>query len=406
MVTITGNHSKTITSQIDNNSKELQMKTYFLIATVLLFSVSSAFAQDKGILKVFSEEPVVVYVDEVQYPAYDAINLAPGTHYVKALNKEGARVYSNIVSVTAGEVTSVLIDASGGAAQPAAGVPQQNAAQGTPKTTGGTGTLNIFSEFTGITVYIDDNKQGDDVKTVNSIPAGNHYLKIMKDGVSIFGELIAIYPGQTTTVLVKNEGQVAERIMESKTQERQEYQAKKIDVIYASNSVSTTQGASTLFPGYYGYYGYSSSVTNTSQVSDFKIIQGGVKEIGDIGLAELAENQDILNAYARINTSVQKQVGIGVSMFLGGLLIGGPILVDMLVDKPFLHPVGTTAPNWEIGVATGAIVVGTIGYAITMNADKKYPKHYYSVDLAAKDAQAFNSKLKEKLGLPESYGVK
>jgi hypothetical protein len=268
------------------------------------------------------------------------------------------------------------------------------------------GTLNIFSEFTGITVYIDDNKQGDDVKTVNSIPAGNHYLKIMKDGVSIFGELITINPGQTTSVLVKNEGQVAEKIMESKTQERQEYQAKKVDVIYSPNSVSTTQGASTLFPGFYGYYGYSSSVTNTSQVSDFKIIQGGVKEIGDIGLAELAENQEILNTYARINTSVRRQTSVGLGMFLGALLIGGPVLVDILVDKPFLHPVGTSAPNWEIGVATGGILAGTIGYAIVMGADKKYPKHYYSVDMAAKDAQAFNRKLKEKLGLPESYGVK
>jgi hypothetical protein len=255
-------------------------------------------------------------------------------------------------------------------------------------------------------VYIDDNKLGDDVKTVNSIPAGNHYLKIMKDGVSIFGELITINPGQTTSVLVKNEGRVAEKIMESKTQERQEYQAKKIDVIYSPNSVSTTQGASTLFPGFYGYYGYSSSVTNTLQVSDFKIIQGGVKEIGDIGLAQLAENQEILNIYARINTSVRRQTSVGLGMFLGAILIGGPVLVDIHVDKPFLHPDGTSARNWEIGVATGGILVGTIGYAVVMGADKKYPKLYYSVDLAAKDAQAFNLNLKEKLGLPESYGVK
>lgn len=382
------------------------MKTLVSLFALMFISASVAMAQNSGTLKIFSEEPVVIYVDEVQYPTYDAISLAPGTHYVKALDKEGARIYSNIVTITGGEVTSVLIDSSGGAAQPAAVTSGQTAGQVTQPSPKGAGTLNIFSEFTGITVYIDDNKQGDDVKTVNSIPAGNHYLKIMKDGVSIFGELITINPGQTTTVLVKNEGQVAEKIMESKTQERQEYQAKKIDVIYATNSVSTTQGASTLFPGFYGYYGYSSSVTNTSQVSDFKIIQGGVKEIGDIGLAQAVENQDILNTYARINTSVQRQVGIGVSMFLGGLLIGGPILADMLVEKPFLHPAGTTAPNWEIGVATGAIVVGAIGYAITMNADKKYPKHYYAVDQAAKDAQAFNRKLKETLGLPESYDVK
>jgi len=255
-------------------------------------------------------------------------------------------------------------------------------------------------------VYIDDIKQGDDVKGVNGIPAGNHYLKVIKDGVGIFGELVTINPGQTTTVLIKNDGQVAERIMESKSKEREEYQSKKIDVIFTSNSVSTTQGASTLFPGFYGYYGYSSSVTNTSQISDFKIIQGGVKEIGDMGLANLVGNQNIINANARITKSVTRQLNVGLGMFLGGLLIGGPVLVDILVDKPFLHPDGTTAPDWEIGVATAGIMSCTIGYALVMGSDKKYPRHYYRVDDAAKDAQEYNRKLKEKLGLPEGYDVK
>jgi len=382
------------------------MKTQVLISIFLLVGISSAFAQNTGTLKVFSEEPVVVYVDETQYPTYDAITLAAGTHYLKALNKDGAKVYSNIVTINAGEVTSVLVNSAGTGAQPAAATGNQQAAKDASTSQKGTGTLNIFSEFSGTTVYIDDIKQGEDLKIVNSVPAGNHYLKVMKDGVGIFGELITINPGQTTTVLIKNDGQVAEKIMESKTKEREEYQAKKVDVIYASNAVSTTTGSNTLFPGFYGYYGYSSSVTSTSQVSDFKIIQGGVREIGDIGLANLADNQDILNEYARINTSVMKQTNIGAGIFLGSLLIGVPVIVDMLVKKPFLHPDGTTAPNWEIGVATGAIVTGTISYAMVMTADKKYPRHYYGVDQAAKDAQAYNRKLKEKLGLPDSYDVK
>jgi len=382
------------------------MKNHLLISIFLLIGLSSVYAQNTGTLKIFSEDPIVVYVDETQYPTYDAIPLAAGTHYVRALNKEGARVYSNIVSITAGEVTTILVDAEGAGNRPADATGVKPATQGAPASTGGTGTLNIFSEFTGTTIYLDDIKQGDDVKVVNAVPAGNHYLKVMKEGVGIFGELIAINPGQTTTVLIKNDGQVAEKIMESKSKEREEYQSNKIDVIFSTNSVSTTQGASTLFPGFYGYYGYSSSVTNTSQISDFKIIQGGVKEIGDLGLANITENQNVLNQYARINKSVTRQLNVGLGMFLGGLLIGGPVLVDILVDKPFLHPDGTTAPDWEIGVATAGIVSCTIGYAIVMGADKKYPRHYYRVDEAAKDAQEYNRKLKEKLGLPESYDVK
>ena len=379
------------------------MKTFLSISLFLLLGIAAASAQNPGTLKIFSEEPVVVFVDEVQYPDYQAISLAAGTHYVKALNRDGVRVYSNIVTITAGQVTSVLIEGAANAAQPAAATTAQQSPATSAK---GTGTLNIFSEFTGTAVFLDENKQGDDIKVINSVPAGNHYLKIMKDGVSIFGELVTINAGQTTTVLVKNDGQVAEKIMESKTKEREEYQSRKVDVIFSTNSVSTTQGASTLFPGYYGYYGYSSSVTNTSQVSDFKVIQGGVKEIGDLGLANLVENQNVINKYASINRSVTRQMNVGLGMFLGALLIGGPVLVDILVEKPFLHPDGTTAPDWEIGVATAGIVSGTIGYALVMSADKKYPKHYYSVDEAAKDAQEHNRKLKQDLGLPESYDVK
>ena len=182
------------------------MKTLITLFVLLLIGVASASGQNPGTLKIFSEEPVVVYVDEIQHPDYQAISLPSGTHYVKALNRDGARIYSNIVTIKAGEVTSVLIDAEGTATQPAAKTAAQPsttagalpAAQGIPSSAKGTGTLNIFSEFNGVTIYLDDNRQGDDVKVINSIPAGNHYLKVMKDGVSIFGELIAINPCQTT----------------------------------------------------------------------------------------------------------------------------------------------------------------------------------------------------------------
>jgi hypothetical protein len=63
-----------------------------------------------GILKIFSENPLVVYVDETHYPQYGEIKLVPGTHWVKAINADGARVYSQIVTLKANEVTSVLIE--------------------------------------------------------------------------------------------------------------------------------------------------------------------------------------------------------------------------------------------------------------------------------------------------------
>lgn len=378
------------------------MKTKSVLSIlVLMFFSFTAFAQNTGTLKVFSEEAVIVYVDQVQQPSYDAITLSVGTHYVKVLNKNEERIYNEIVTIVANQVTSVLIDPDK-AALPA-GNQSANTPASNPK---GTGTVNIFSEFTETSVYLNENKQGTDIKTINAVPAGNHYLKIMKDGVSIFGELITVTAGQTTTVLVKNDGQVAEKIMEGKVKERQEYQAKKIDVLFTTNAVSTTAGSSTYFPGYYGYYGYSNAVTNTQQVSDFKIIQGGVKEIGDMGLANAVNNTAIINRYTQINASVAKQTSIGAIVFLGSLLVGIPILVDNLGEKHFLHKDTPVHPDWEAGVLAGAVITGTISYFITMNADKKIPRHYYRVDEAATDAKKHNDKLKEKLGLPESYDVK
>lgn len=309
------------------------MKTHVLTVILLIFSISSVFAQNTGTLKVFSEEPVVVYVDETQYPSYDAISLAPGTHYLKALNRDGAKVYSNIVTIKSGEVTTVLVSATGTGAQPANSAVNQPANQGGQVTRGGTGTLNIFSEFTGTSVYIDEIKQGDDIKVVNGIPAGNHYLKIMKDGVGIFGELVTVNPGQTTTVLVKNDGQVAEKILEGKTREREEFNSKKLDVIYSSNSVSTTSGTSTLFPGYYGYYGFSNSTTNTQQVSDFKIIKGGVQEISDVSLAKLVNNQSVVNRFDADYKSWTKAQNTGVAIGLGALVPYLVCLVDIALKN-------------------------------------------------------------------------
>lgn len=388
------------------------MKKVASILMFVLLGMSSLNAQTaSGTLKVFSEEPLIVYVDEVQYPSYDAISLPPGTHYLKALNRNEVKVYGNIVNIVKGEVTTVLVEASGAAAQPATAT----AAQPSPATSAkGTGTLNIFSEFTGTSVYLNENKQGDDIKVINSVPAGNHYLKIMKEGVSIFGELVTVNAGQTTTVLVKNDGQAAEKILESKTKEREEFNSKKLDVIFSSNSVSTTSGTSTLFPGYYGYYGFSNSTTNTEQIADFKIIKGGVQEINDVSLAKLVENQSVINSYNADITSWQKAQSTGVAIGIGGLVPYTVVLIDMCLKKPFLHenPTGestnlSAVPAWEW---TTLIISGLVAYAGVKLMDvpqhKYVQRHYYRVDAAAKDAAAYNKKLKEDLGLPENYGVK
>jgi hypothetical protein len=269
-----------------------------------------------------------------------------------------------------------------------------------------TGTLKIFSELTGISVYLDEAKQGDDIKVINGVPVGSHYLKVLLGTTSVYGDLVEIKDGETTTILIKNTGQVQEKIMDGKVSEREEYQNSKIDVLLSSNAVTNTTGKSSMFPGYYGYYGYNKSTSVTTNVSDFKIIQGSVKEISEMNLANLAGNQSVLQRNAADNAKIAKTTSVGAFVFLGSFVIGGTILADMLVKKPFLHKAGTTASNAEIAILTTCIVTGTISYAITMGADKHRPAHYYTPDAANKDAQSYNKKLKSKLGLPESYDVK
>ncbi len=93
----------------DNRVTMKHLSAFFVLVTLPFFAVSGQ--SPEGILKIFSDKPLVVYVDEVHCPQYSEIQLVPGTHYVKAINSEGVRVYSEIVTVRANEVTSVLIEA-------------------------------------------------------------------------------------------------------------------------------------------------------------------------------------------------------------------------------------------------------------------------------------------------------
>lgn len=100
----------------------MKKPTCFLALTLL--SVSLLFGQsNNGILKIFSDEPLIVYIDQVQTPSYSEISLVAGTHYVKAINADEVKIYSEIVTVVANQVTSIFIESP---------VPQQIVAQPQP----------------------------------------------------------------------------------------------------------------------------------------------------------------------------------------------------------------------------------------------------------------------------------
>ncbi|HSO77851.1 MAG TPA: PEGA domain-containing protein, partial [Bacteroidales bacterium] len=330
-----------------------------------------------------------------------------GTHYLKVLGSDGSKLYGNIITIVQDEVTTILVEGTATTGKTQQNVPVQaveKPAAGVAGTTGNTGTLNIFSEFTGTVVYLNENRQGEDLKQINGVPAGNHYLKVLKDGVSIFAELVTVKEGQTTTVLVKNDGQVAEKILSSKVNEINEYKNKKLEVLLSTGSQTTTQGASTLFPGYYSYWGYSNSVSTTVGTTDWKIIQGGVKEISERSYASIVGDQPLMQ---KIDLSIQKETKtstIAALIALPCIIVATCVLTDAIGDKPWMHKDNPVHPKWETPAAAVSITVGTIAYLVAMK--KPYAGHYTTVENAARGAQEYNKKLKSKLGLPEDYDVK
>ncbi len=51
-----------------------------------------------------------------------------------------------------------------------------------------TGTVKIFSELKPIDIYLDEKFQGRDIIQLDSVQIGSHYLKVIKDSVSIYTE--------------------------------------------------------------------------------------------------------------------------------------------------------------------------------------------------------------------------
>lgn len=386
------------------------MKTKFFLAIFMLMlgSVSVCGQTKTGTLKIFSDlRGISVFLDENKQDSYAEIKgISVGTHYLKVLGSDGSKLYGNIITIVQDEVTTILVEGTAPAAQPQQTLTDKAVEKPATVTAGasGTGTINIFSEFTGIVVYLNENRQGEDIKQINGVPAGNHYLKVLKDGVSIFAELVTVKEGQTTTVLVKNDGQVAEKILSSKVDEINEYKNKKLDVLLSMGSQTYTKGSSTLFPGYYSYWGYSNSVSTTVGTTDWKIIQGGVKEISEREYASVVQDQPLMQ---KIDLSIKKEsktTMIAALIALPCIAVATCVLTDFIGDTPWMHKTNPVHPKWETPAAAISITVGTISYLVAMK--KPYSGHYTTVDNAAKGAQEYNKKLKSKLGLPEDYDVK
>lgn len=255
-----------------------------------------------------------------------------------------------------------------------------------------TGTIKIFSEIKGIEIFVDEISQGRDAAVLNNIQAGSHYIKATKDGMNIFSELVNVSANQIATVLIKDTGQVKEKILSSKYKEQQDYKSKKIDILLSKGMQTVGSGytTSTYFPGYYSIFGsgWTSTSSTAYETTDWKIIQGGVQQISDVQFANIVNDTNALKRYQEEVDANSNKYNIGAGVSIVGLLalLGG----------------AATTGDTQIGLLTLGLVGCVFGLGF-MSSEIPYSKHYASPSEAAKMAYEYNQGIKSKLGLPADF---
>jgi len=269
------------------------------------------------------------------------------------------------------------------------------------------GTIKVFSEVKGIEIFLDEKSQGKDTAEITNVEMGSHYIKAVKDGATIFSELVNVTANTTSTILIKDTGQVKEKILGTKYTEQQEYKAKKLDILISkgAQTTGTSNTYGNYFPGYYSIFGPTWTTTSSStqtETTDWKIVQGGVQEITDVQFATmvndkyaLKRNQDAWDTY---NNTV---LWSGIICLLGIVVAIAGIAAGEQATKTGLPAAESGRDSADAAFAVG-LVVAVIGGGVCLSF-KEPSGHLIPPSRAANEAYNYNQKLKADLGLPENY---
>lgn len=295
------------------------------------------------------------------------------------------------------------------------------------------GSIKIFSELKGVNVYLDEVFKGTDINSIDSVATGNHYLKVVKDEVVVFGELVAAKPNETTTILVKETKDIQDKMLAKKYNEQESYRSKKLDVLLDTKYVTETSGntqinektKSLYFPGYFSVLGASNTTGNVSTNSttvtktetSWFIIRGNQKITQD-EFAQLTNNADYFDKAKQYNKEVEKYEQIkkqkpkwkinATPLLIGAVFAaGGYLLYD-----PKVNIFSDTAPDGKVlgNALGGSLMLVGAGAFLTGLFNHQRPNNPMPVfispinmDDAIRDSKEFNRKLKIQLGLPENY---
>lgn len=295
------------------------------------------------------------------------------------------------------------------------------------------GSVKIFSELKSVNIYLDEVLKGIDLIKLDSISTGSHYLKVVKDDVIVFGELITVKENEALTILIKDSKDIQDKLLARKYKEQELYRSKKLDVLQDTKLVTETTGnteitektKSLYFPGYFSVLGGSNttgkantnSTTTTRSETSWFIIKGN-QRIDHDEFALLTNYEAYSNSqkeyqnklsYYNAHLKDRPKWKVDWSTTLIGLAFSsaGVLLYDRKVNM-FAEdaPVGKVMLNALCGssalVGSIALISGFFHHQSTPN-----PRPYFyspiSMDDAIREAKEYNRKLKIELGLPETF---
>lgn len=283
--------------------------------------------------------------------------------------------------------------------------------------------IKLYAEMKGIHYYLDEKFKGIDIAQIEDVDSGGHYLKAIVEEVVVFGEIVNVGSTGNYPVLIKNNQEVQRKILDAKFKQIQEYKNSKVDILISKSYVSTTTGGSSsvTYPNYYTYNTQTkiNTTTTMTEVTDWKIVVGGTREISEYQLATMTNNQALLNNIEthknyidaknnRIRKGNNTRMAIGLPMFIvsaaGCITLFPPLLFKSSSRPEWYNRLDQNHPNFIVPALTSSIMGSLIGYGLSM-ADTKYLSYSRQLSLteAALAAQEANIQLKKRLGLPENF---
>jgi len=232
------------------------------------------------------------------------------------------------------------------------------------------GSLKVFSEIESIEVYLDDILQDNSKSSIDSVSAGTHYLKIEKNKVIIFSEIIEIKENQTVSVLLKNSPEIQKKLLSSKSEQIEIYEKDRLTI----TTVST------------GNYNSSWYVSKSDKVLSNK------------QLSEITGDLDMVRKIESAARTQQIMTCIGVPFIITGAVIYVMAIVKAALDEPFYPGASTSFGQTVINILIGAIPLGA-GVGLTVSG----PVVRIDSEYAKKKVEEYNNNLKKSLGLPLDF---